>query len=214
MCERAAFRGKLVQAVDFWYPCDQALADIGADSTLCCCANWILQMTAVCFARKVTNIRHPFRAAQLPRQGCGSSLAWFCLKVSVVFIDQSRALQSFAAAAVRPHTQKCAGWLAVPVRTGAPAYRSAHSTVATLNTSSPGAYDSSCMCNQHQNPENFPQRFLCAPFSSAGKTAMRELAVWLYIMHDANSKVLMTEDILVYMAEQLLPNTYSHDYIW
>ncbi len=121
----------------FGTPCVLALAG----SKLCCCTNWILQMTVVLFC-------HECR----PRQGIGSyvscvphscqvkavSLALFCLYSAVNFINQSRALQWFSAA-VSPHTDRCTGWLAVPVRTGATVQRSAHSTVANLNTSSPGS---------------------------------------------------------------------------
>ncbi len=42
-------------------------------------------------------------------------------------------------AAVSPHTEKSAGWLATLVRTGAPVQRFAHSTVASLNTSNHGS---------------------------------------------------------------------------
>jgi len=71
------------------------------------------------------------------------SATLFCLYGAVVFTDQPRALELFSAA-VSPQTERCAGWLAVPVRTGASVQRSAHSTVASLNTSSHGTYDLSC----------------------------------------------------------------------
>ena len=61
----------------------------------------------------------------------------FCLCSTVVFTDQPRALQLFSAA-VSPHTERCAGWLATPVRTRAYAVRFAHSNVASLNSSSHG----------------------------------------------------------------------------
>ena len=103
-------------------------------TTLCCCINWILQITAVLFC---------------PTEGIGSyvscmphscqvrtaSAALFCLYSTVVFTDQPRALQSFSAA-VSPHTERCADWLPVPVRTRALIERFAHSNVASLNTSS------------------------------------------------------------------------------
>ena len=67
-----------------------------------------------------------------------ASAALFCLYSTVVFTDQPRALQLFSAA-VSPHTERCAGWLAAPVRTRAFIGRFAHSNVASLNTSSHGS---------------------------------------------------------------------------
>ena len=66
-----------------------------------------------------------------------ASAALFCLCSTVVFTNQPRALQLFSAA-VSPHTERCAGWLATPVRTRAYAVRFAHSNVASLNSSSHG----------------------------------------------------------------------------
>jgi len=62
------------------------------------------------------------------------SPALFCWYSAVVLTDQSRALQPFSAA-VSPHTGRWA-FLAAPCRTGASHRRSAHSTVANLDTSS------------------------------------------------------------------------------
>ncbi len=59
--------------------------------------------------------------------------------MNAVFTNQPRALQIFSAA-VSSHTERSAGWLAIPVRTGAPVERFAHSTVANVNTSSHGSH--------------------------------------------------------------------------
>ena len=61
-----------------------------------------------------------------------------CLYSIVVFTDQPRRLQ-LSSAAVSPHTETCAGWLAAPVRTRAFIERFAHSNVASLNTSCQGS---------------------------------------------------------------------------
>ncbi len=86
-----------------------------------------------------------------------ASAALFCLYSTVVFTGQPRALQLFSAA-VSPHTERCAGWLATSVAPG----RSAHSgapKVASLNNSSHGSQsndwclrESSCSaCNNSQS---------------------------------------------------------------
>ncbi len=129
--------GSLSRQQVFGISCVLALAD----STLCCCRNWILQITAVLFYHE-----------RGPTEGTGScvscvpyscqvrtaSAAQVCLYSTGVFTDQPPALQLLSAA-VSPHTERCAGWLATPVRTGASILRFAHSTVASLNTSRHGS---------------------------------------------------------------------------
>lgn len=66
------------------------------------------------------------------------SPALFCWYSGVVFTDQPGALHSFSAA-VSPHTERCTGYLAAPVRSGASHQRSAQSTVTNLHTSSLGS---------------------------------------------------------------------------
>ncbi len=89
-----------------------------ADSTLCCCIKWIPQIAAVLFCHE----RRPtegigFFVSCVPHscQVKTVSAALFCLYSAVVFTDQPRALQLFSAA-VSPRTERCAGWLATPVR--------------------------------------------------------------------------------------------------
>ena len=57
----------------------------------------------------------------------------FCLITTVALTGQTQALQWFLMA-VSPHTERCAAWLAVIVRTNEPIPRSAHSTVRNLQT--------------------------------------------------------------------------------
>ena len=85
-----------------------------------------------------TNKRHWSYVSCVPHSCQLVSAALYCSYSTVVLTNQRPALQLFSVA-VSPHKGRCAGWLAMPVRTRASIRRFAHSTVRSLITSSHGS---------------------------------------------------------------------------